>query len=135
MAGSKVAVPLFGQKPGLGKAIENLPQKTSKKCGEKRIVAAPAQTGGQASGLKGARSDSSPRFDLFEVAAPAVCRNHALEERALPRRFTRNVFEELALAAALLNRVTRVLDFVHIDRIQTKAHRFRIGIGLFHGFR
>jgi hypothetical protein len=35
-----VAAPLFGQKPGLGKAIENLPQKTSKKCGEERILAA-----------------------------------------------------------------------------------------------
>jgi len=133
--GRDVAAPLFGQKPGLGKAIENLPQKTSKKCGEKRIFATPAQTGGQASGLKGARSDSSSSFDLFEVAAPAVCRNYAFEERALPRRFSRSVFVELALAAALLDRVSWVLDFVHIDRIQTKAHRFRIGIGLFHGFR
>jgi hypothetical protein len=50
-----VAAPLFGQKPGLGKAIENLHQKTLKKCGEKRIFAALVQTGGQASGLKGAR--------------------------------------------------------------------------------
>ena len=98
-------------------------------------AAALAQTSGQASGLKGTSSDSSRSFDLFEVAAPAVHRNHALEERALPSRFSRSVFEELALAAALLDRVSWVLDFVHIDRIQTKAHRFRIGIGLFHGFR
>jgi hypothetical protein len=35
---------------------------------------------------------------LFEVAAPAVHRNHALEERAVTRLFTRCAFEELALA-------------------------------------
>lgn len=98
------------------------------------IAAAPAQTSGQASGLKSASSDSSRGFDLFEVAAPAVHRNHALEERALPRRFTRHVFEELALAAALLDRMSRVLDFVHVGCVQTKAHRFRIGIGLLDGF-
>jgi hypothetical protein len=125
------------ERPAFEERIANAPSKLSRQpfsaLQRRPILAAPAQTSGQASGLRSASSDSSS-FDLFEVAAPAVHRNHALEERAVPRLFTRITFEKLALATVLLERVARILGLVHIGRIQTKAHRFRVGIGLLYGF-
>jgi hypothetical protein len=121
--------------PGTLDIAKNLPQKSRGNCEGSHIIATQTYASGQASGLKDACSASGRRFDLFEVAAPAVHRNHALEKRALPRLFARIAFEKLALAAVLLNCMARILGLVHIGRIQTKAHRFGVGIGLLDGFR